>query len=144
MRATPILPGKLYQGPEFGNRPLQEKLSLIRDNRIDVVINVYKNPDVKLRERMYEYIYFPMSDGKTFNALELMDLAERAADLLRAGYVIYTHCHAGRNRSGFLNALIVRDYCNIPGHQALQHVRQMRPRAVDNEYFEWFLEEIDA
>ena len=57
---------------------------------------------------------------------------------------VVIHCRAGRNRSGLLSALVVRELLRIDGARALAHVQQARPRAIANEAFADYLKELPA
>jgi protein-tyrosine phosphatase len=139
MKFTTIIPGKLYQGAEFkSNLTADDKMSILDCQGIDVVINVYKNEDNLLAKCLHRYIYHPLSDGTKIDGT-INIVAGTASGLIREGHTIFTHCHAGRNRSGFVNALIVMKVLRISGKDALEYVRMKRPGAIDNIYFEQYL-----
>jgi len=141
VKLTEILPGVLYQSAEFPKITIKEKLSILETYGIDIVVNLYKNPDEELEDRIYRYIYFPMSDGKVINQ-DICKFSNYVAKKIVNGHAVLTHCHAGRNRSGFFNALVVRKVLKISGEQALEYVRRKRPRAIDNIYFEEYLRKL--
>lgn len=64
------------------------------------------------------------------------------ARYIEAGGRVLTMCNAGRNRSGLLSALIVRELTGLPGAAAMAVVREHRPNAIANPHFERFLEEL--
>lgn len=49
------------------------------------------------------------------------------------------HCLAGRSRSGLVGALVLQWLNNWTGEEAMNYVRQCRPKAVNNVHFEQFL-----
>jgi protein-tyrosine phosphatase len=139
MKLTEIIPGKLYQSAEFKNSlTTTERLSILNCYRIDVVVNVYKNHDTKLARYLYNYIYYPLSDGKKIDG-NVNNIANKVAAMIKAGHKVLVHCHAGRNRSGFVNALVVMKVLRVSGKEALEIVRLHRPRAIDNINFETYL-----
>lgn len=139
MNIVEIIPGKLYQSAEFKkNLTTADKVSILDGYNIDVVINVYKNKDTELSKILNAYLYHPLADGKYIDGT-IMIVADRAASLIKQGHVVLTHCHAGRNRSGFVNALIAMRVLRLSGEEALNLVRERRPRAIDNESFERYL-----
>lgn len=143
MRIHTIIPGKLYQCAEFIKVPLNTKLAALNEYGIDSIVNLYSHSDRELEMEMYEYIFCPMPDGVTFDPMEVMEVVYRAVDLIKMGHVVLTHCHAGRNRSGFVNALIVKDLWKCSGEEALRVVRAGRPRSVATPIFEEFVREYD-
>jgi protein-tyrosine phosphatase len=114
------------------------KLDALNSYHIDIVVNLYKNRDTDLEKHLYKYVYYPISDGKYIDPM-VVDIAEYLARMISKGHVVYTHCHAGRNRSGFVNALVVRLVLGVSGEEAMNIVRRKRPRAIDNIHFENYL-----
>lgn len=91
------------------------------------------------------YDYYPIPDGKLKldDADFLIDLAEDiAVDIMTNDVAVLCYCNAGRNRSGLMNALILRSFLDVSGATALRMVREGRPRAVANEHFQAFLESL--
>jgi len=142
MNIYTVIPGRLFQCAEFINKPIEHKLGALMSHKIDVVINVYKHRDEELEEYLYRYWYDPIPDGKSFDPKVVLIIAHEATELIRHGHVVLVHCHAGRNRSGLVSALIAREYLGISGAAAMELVRTRRPRAIDNQYFEDFLKEL--
>ena len=143
MRIHTIIPGKLFQCAEFIDVPLSDKLDALNHYYIDTVINLISRRDAELEMEMYKYIFAPMPDGVTFDPFQVMELVDQAVDLFDRGHVILTHCHGGRNRSGFVNALIVKRVYNCSGDKALMIVRRGRPNSVATTIFEEFVREYD-
>lgn len=94
-------------------------------------------PDGQLRR-------IQMCGGYEFTQEVLLRLAKNLADRVAAGTSVLTMCNAGRNRSGLLNALIVRERLGITGIRALEVVRRERPNALANEHFCRFLVSLPA
>lgn len=142
-----ILPGQLYQRGLFGKWPLWQKIDVLENGNVGAWVCLVRHPDPELA-RQFEvrggwYVYRPISDGKVIErGLEL--LAFDLAQVIRKGKAVLVQCRAGRNRSGLLAALVVREVKGCSGREALEHVRRMRPNAIANPHFETYLRELDA
>jgi hypothetical protein len=137
-----IIPGHLYQRGLTNGRGFERLAAL----GVDTVACVVRKPDPELEawvtERGGKYVYAPFSDGKEVPEW-LPNLASYLAKRAESGAVVI-HCRAGRNRSGLLSALIVRELLHLDGETALEHVRQARPRAIANEHFADYLKGLPA
>ena len=71
-------------------------------------------------------------------------LAGLAAGLIAQGYPVLVHCTFGRNRSGLIVSLVVREVLAISGAQALEHVQSRRRGTVNNESFAAWLRSLPA
>lgn len=142
MKFYEIIPGRLYQRGRFFEKPLSEKLAVLRSHKIGTV--------VCLAERCYDeelqmklgpgYIYWPIADGKKKPALGA--LIENLALSYRSGDSILVSCNGGRNRSSLVSALLLRRLLGIRGADAAAWVKARRPGAFgSNPYFEQFLKE---
>ena len=85
------------------------------------------------------YVKAPLEDGETLPDQVLLDhLTGLVVDIMRDGRRVLVHCTYGKNRSGLLMALVVRELLGCDGPTALARVRAVRPRAVNNDGFaEW-------
>ena len=91
------------------------------------------------------YVKAPLEDGETLpDALVLDHLTGLVVDLVRYGRRVLVHCTFGKNRSGLLMALIVRELLDCDGRTALERVRRVRERAVNNEQFAAWLSDLPA
>jgi len=139
MKFYAILPDNLYQRGEFIKASLDEKLAALKSIGADVIVNVWTHEDKEIIPYLDEYIYYPMTDGNNFDPLELIDLAEYVADVIWSGHCVIIHCHAGRNRSSLVSALVLRELYDMTGEQAMDCVCVCRPNAFGNKYFADFL-----
>ena len=89
-----------------------------------------------------EYVHWPIPDGKIHGPVANRLLLLAAALARRVGVAV--HCRAGRNRSGLLVALIVRERLGLTGRDAMELVRERRPRALANEDFAAWLDRLPA
>ena len=143
MKLNTILPDLLYVRGRSDLLPKEQKLATLREKDIWLIVNLwYKWDDDLLDEPGLAYFNVPIPDGrlKPQRIAELQRWADFIAERLRKGLPVLIQCHAGRNRSGLLAAMVVSRYKGITDSEALEYVRQMRPDAVDNAHFERYLE----
>lgn len=142
MKVNAIIPGALFVRGRSDHLPAADKAATLDALGIGTVANLWSREDPDLRAAT-NYIHHPMADGRldpeTVAGLEI--LAARLTGIIRAGDSVLVQCHAGRNRSGLLAALVARRVLGLSGKEALEYVRNARPDAVDNEWFEAYLEE---
>jgi protein-tyrosine phosphatase len=139
-----ILPDVLYQRAHMERFPAEYKFDVLRDFNINLVFGLFKRPDPDLvdwPDGTYVHHHFP--DGKTLDRGAYEALADLGVAHVRAGRgAVLTHCHGGRNRSGLLSALIVRQLTGCSGSEAIERVMVGRPRALANPYFCEYLREL--
>jgi hypothetical protein len=142
MKLHAIIPGQLYQRGLMNGHGFERLAEL----GVDTVACVVRKPNSHLEDwikaRGGRYVYAPFADGKQVPEW-LPELAGYLAERAKMGAVVI-HCRAGRNRSGLLSALVVRELLRIDGARALAHVQQARPRAIANEAFADYLKELPA
>jgi len=86
------------------------------------------------------YLKCPLVDGETVpDSGVTLRLAHLVAGLVRDGHTVLVHCTFGRNRSGLLVSLVVRELLDVTGAQALDHVQEHRAGAVNNTAFAGWL-----
>ncbi len=133
-----ILPGKLYQRGLFYKFPLERKIEVLTAGNVGAVACLVRLPDAELQSWLWlnggMYIYHPISDGKVIPRV-LEFYASDLAQVIRKGKAVIVQCRAGRNRSGLLAALVVREITGCSGTEALEHVQRTRPNALANGYF---------
>lgn len=145
MKLHEILPGQLYQ--RGLTRGVRTCLATVAERNVGAVACLVRAHDRDLMHWLEEhggtYLYFPFADG-TVVPEQLPELARRLAEVIRGGRPVIVHCRAGRNRSGLLSALVVREVLGIDGRSALQHVQLTRPNALANEAFAEYLRRLPA
>jgi hypothetical protein len=133
-----ILPGQLYQRGKLHGMPIDRKLDGLSYYHISHCVTLAPpTPDPAIA-LMGSYTHLPIPDGRL--KMDLLPLAAELAKEIAYGGTVLTMCNAGRNRSGLLSALIVREIAGIPGEAAMEVVRFHRPNALANPHFERFLE----
>lgn len=91
------------------------------------------------------YLKCPLVDHDTVPDEGLtLRLAALVAGLVEDGHRALVHCTFGRNRSGLMATLVVRELLGLTGADALAHVRARRDRVANNTAFEAWLESLPA
>ena len=136
-----ILDGRLW----IGGAPVD--YAWARRQGIDVVVDV-SDPDQKPDPgdvRDFDYRKSPLVDGDELPDGEQVDeLVRHVVDSVRDGRRVLVHCSFGKNRSGLVVTLAVRELLGISGAQAVEIVRLRRHRAVNNEVFAAYVEGLPA
>lgn len=133
-----IIEDRLYQSASWIGLDDTAARGLINRHGLSGAVTLWRR-DEQLAGLLPWYLHSPLSDGKIHSG-DTLDLV--ASEILRRlvqGERIVVMCHAGRNRSGLITALVLRRWDGITGEQALAEVRHARPRAVANAYFEDYL-----
>ena len=119
----------------------------VRDTGIDTVIDL-ADPDAYPPAEDIEgltYLKCPLVDAGDLPDPGLtLRLASLVAGLVRDGHTALVHCTFGRNRSGLMMSLVVRDLLGITGAEALAHVQQRREGTVNNTTFADWLRSLPA
>ncbi len=119
----------------------------VRACGIDVVVDLADPDAYPPAEEIagLTYLKCPLVDGDTIpDPTVTTGLAGLVAGLVRDGRQALVHCTFGRNRSGLLVALVVRELLGLSGADALAHVQARRARAVNNESFATWLRTLPA
>lgn len=138
---SPILDGSLWQG----GCPVD--FDWARDTGIDVVVDVadaHAHPPQGAVSGL-TYLKCPLVDGDTVPDPDVtLRLARLVAELISEGHRVLVHCTFGRNRSGLMVALIVREVLGLDGAQGVAFVQARRKRALNNEAFAGWLRSLPA
>ena len=138
---TELVPGKLWHG----GCPVD--FDWVHATRIDVVLDL-ADPDAHPPAEAIEgltYLKCPLVDGDELPDPTLtLGLAALVARLVDEGRQALVHCTFGRNRSGLLATLLVRELLGLSGADALAHVRALRRDVATNATFETWLESLPA
>lgn len=138
-----ILPGQLYQRGKLHGMTLDRKLAGLSYYGITCSIALAPpTVDSDLLERGSHY-HSSIPDGLLRDPDGMLAMSTELATEIKQGGTVLTMCNAGRNRSGLLSALIVRELSGIPGAAAMAVVRHHRPNALANPHFERFLEGLE-
>lgn len=102
----------------------------------------------RFNDNGYEVIAVAMQDDqKTLRSIDI-DLAKAAASMIAkrilAGKSVLVTCGHGRNRSGLINALVLREiFPRWSGKLCMAKVREKRPGALHNPAFAQYLESLE-
>ena len=112
----------------------------ILDKGIDTVIDLEGGVDhgVPTVANQFLYIYLPIQDAQMPDMDRLHAVAKLAAELIRRGDRVLSHCGMGLNRSALMAALILM-YNGMDNHTAVDRIRQRRPGALYNPVFADYL-----
>ena len=132
---TELIAGRLWHG----GCPVD--FAWVQESEIDVVLDL-ADPDAYPPAEHIEgliYLKCPLVDAEDLPEPGLtLRLAALVAGLVRDGHQALVHCTFGRNRSGLMATLVVRELLGLTGADALEYVQTRRDRAANNETFaEW-------
>ena len=121
-----IVKGRLYQRGQILTWKYDEKVSLLNDLHVGVVVNFWPKVDPDMTDTWY----FHLPSGSA----EMMDpkieyMACAVADLLRVDKSISALilCEAGKTRSVFFATLVMADLLNIDTIQAYKKISKLLP-----------------
>jgi hypothetical protein len=127
---TELIPGKLWHG----GCPVD----WVKESGIDVVLDLADADAYPPAESIaaLTYLKCPLVDEESLPDPGLtLRLATLVAGLVRDGHQALVHCTFGRNRSGLMATLVVRELLGLTGADALEYVQARRDRAANNDTF---------
>jgi protein-tyrosine phosphatase len=131
-RPTEILSGKLW----ISGCPIDYEW--LRNQRIDLVVDV-ADPELRLEpDRLRPIVYCKQAlvDGPELPEPAITErLVQDVVTAVREGKRVLVACAGGRNRSGLIVALAVREILGCSGYEALQLVQSRRENALNNVTF---------
>src|SRR3954451_1124489 len=112
----------------------------VLDRGIDTVIDLEGGVDHGVPEiaDKFLYIYLPIHDGELPDLDRLHAVARLAAQLIKRGDRVLSHCGMGLNRSALMAALILR-YLGMESAAVVERCRERRPGALYNQVFAEYL-----
>jgi hypothetical protein len=138
---TELLPGALWQG----GCPVD--FDWVREEGISVVVDIADadaHPPAGATDGL-AYVKAPLVDADDVpDPTFTQHLARMVAGFIRDGRTVLVHCTFGRNRSGLLASLVVREVLGVTGAQAVSHVQARRAGTVNNEAFAAWLRTLPA
>lgn len=125
--------------------PAIQEWAPIQARGIDTVIDLEGELDHCIPSVPNEilYVYFPIFDEELPNLVKLNAVADLAAQLIRTGHRVLSHCGMGFNRSALVAGLIL---CRlgISGPEAVRRLRGCRPGVLFNQVFAAHLESLEG
>lgn len=138
---TELLPGRLWQG----GCPVD--FDWVREQGISVVLDIADadaHPPAGATDGI-AYVKAPLVDGEDVpDPVLVQHLAGLVAGMVAQGRTALVHCSFGRNRSGLVASLVVREVLGVTGAEALAHVQARRAGTVNNEVFAAWLRALPA
>jgi protein-tyrosine phosphatase len=110
----------------------------VKESGIDVVLDLADADAYPPAESIaaLTYLKCPLVDEESLPDPGLtLRLATLVAGLVRDGHQALVHCTFGRNRSGLMATLVVRELLGLTGADALEYVQARRDRAANNDTF---------
>lgn len=135
--ADKISPG-LYQGsiPPQGRALFEARFSYLVLAADEFQPKAERFPGVRV-------LHAPTFDGSldSDRIRTFFEAADRVTEIVRGGGRVLVTCIEGRNRSGMIVALALRNLYGMNGASAMMHVKQNRKHAdaLTNQYFQAFL-----
>jgi protein-tyrosine phosphatase len=142
MKIYEILPRKLYQSRTTVGIELIDKYNAIKSLGINTIVNLWKTRDTEIEKHVQLYIHWPLPDGSKPDIGFYEEAAREIAINIDNGGIVLTHCHAGVNRSGLMNAIVVMFLTGMSGKEAKEFIMLKRPKALNNEAFCNVLDEL--
>jgi protein-tyrosine phosphatase len=110
----------------------------VRRTGITMVLDV-SNPELYPDPRDIEglvYIKMPLQDADHLPDLAILDgVVQAVANAYRGGHRILVHCRMGLNRSGLVDALVLRQLFNLTGAEAMKTIQSRREGSLSNSVF---------
>lgn len=133
MRIYEIIPKKLYMSRKTNGISVENKLCSIMERDIDVIVNLCCATDEDLKYDVFEYIRFPQPDKVRPDIDAYNRMAEYLIGKMEKGHVVLVHCSGGRNRSGFMCALLVMHWTGVSGIEARKLIQEKRPGSLSRK-----------
>jgi len=139
-RPKEIVDGVLWMSSSPGKwEPREKRDAWLRDNGIEHVVALC-NRDPETQGVVPDTVHAPVVDShKTVAGAIPRSIAPTVAQWVRDGEPTLVSCLAGRSRSGITCGLVLRELYDLSGEEALELLRDRRPRAIKREGPEaWF------
>ena len=129
-----ILPNQLWQSGSIEPRNMNE----IASRKIDMVINMCGDTPLRALSLDYPFteIQYPIGDGSIVNVdmSHIHEIAFRAANHIKDGGRVLSHCQMGWNRSGLVTGLTMIEL-GFKGN-VVKHIQNQRStHALGNQWF---------
>jgi protein-tyrosine phosphatase len=121
-----IIPGKLYQRGQILTWQREDKLKLIQELKIGVVVNLWTKQDPDMSDMPCWYWYLP-SSSQDMLAGKMETMAETLTMILENSGEMSALilCEAGKTRSVYFATLVLMMYENLAGKQALDKINKI-------------------
>lgn len=114
--------------------------SMIRESGATCILScVRKGPTDAARLAIPRYRQILIPDGKIVREDLFRQAVRCVEEWIYLNQIVLVHCNAGRNRSCTVAALFLMRNKDMKGSEAIAFVRERRPNAIGNKYFEEWL-----
>jgi hypothetical protein len=126
---TTIVPDLVYQRGQIFTWPREQKKELLERYKIKWVVNFWpKAMDPDLSDvGLHGYLHIPLPDSAMVLEPYVIAMAEHLVTQIRPDATALILCEAGKTRSVFFAALLLRQFTNLSGSQALEQICQLVP-----------------
>lgn len=116
----------------------------VHQKGIRVVVDLEGDVDhgVPTAADQFLYVYLPIHDGDLPNLDRLHAVGRLAAECVRKGDRLLSHCGLGLNRSALVAGLVLMHH-GMTGPEAVARLRERRPGALFNTVFADYLLQLD-
>lgn len=125
-----IIPGKLYQRGQILSWPREDKLAMLKERNISIVVNLWPKIDSDFSGSDLDlYLYLPVPRSKDMTSFTVRAMATAvAAMLLKRKKAALVLCEAGVTRSVFFCVLVVSAMKGISLGKAYSLVEMLLPK----------------
>lgn len=138
-----LLPGKLYQRAQILSWPLEDKVKLVKDLNIGIVINFWPKLDPDMSSLPCWYYYMPSSSEQMLddNVILISDFVSTllAENCDMSALIL---CEAGKTRSVFFASLLYKQLTEKTGRQVLKDIDTLMPGHHMKPYMHDFLSKL--
>ena len=125
----------------FYRYDFDQKKAFLDAHKVDTVVCLIRNYDYDI-PRMVRYIHAPLADNQFVTrpkgAAIVDSLGRVVAQDVERGRHVLVHCAAGRNRACLVAGAALL-WLGFDGVDALRYIREGRPNALGNVWFEEWL-----
>lgn len=137
-----IVPGKLYQRGQILSWPRKDKVGLVKDRKLSLIVNLWPKIDPDFSDSLLAmYMYMPVARSANMTSKPVVLVARMVAKLISNGGVALVLCEAGKTRSVFFCVLVLHYLKGIPLNEAYERVVKRVPKHRMKKFMEEFCEE---
>lgn len=122
-----IIPGKIYQRGQILTWKYLDKVALLEELNIGLVVNFWPKIDADLTDVWY--FHLPTARSKDMLSEDILFMAQVVSEMLKhtdkAALIL---CEAGKTRSVYFSTLLMVEYLGITERQALAKISKIVPQ----------------
>jgi|SRR5262245_14016830 len=125
--ANEVIPGRLYQRGHSLTWPTAQKWRLLKEYKINMVVNMWSKVDPDLSTDQQGFIYLNWLCSPSIVPPDAEIMSRLVASLINANHCALIHCEAGRGRSVWFSARVLAILQGISGREALAEIKRLCP-----------------